>query len=364
MKADRDLYNLLGLSFDAVTMEETATKIIEAIRGRKKLFLSTPNLNFLIAGQDDENFRKSVLHSDLSIADGMPIVFMCKLLDIPIKERVAGSSLIDFLKYDERCRKKPIKVFFFGGQDGIAEKAHDILNEKKCGLESVGYLNPGFGTIEEMSSDEIINEINEAKPDFIIVSLGAKKGQAWIEKNRDRLNAYVISHLGAVVNFIAGNVKRAPEWVQGLHLEWVWRIKEEPELFSRYWNDGCAFLILIFKNILPYRSIIKRHTTQSTPYILPVFKKKTVILKGGLTVEIRDKIIVMFNEILKREGDFELDMTKVGYIDPTILGQLMLFNEEMESKGHNLTLINPNKLIKRIFHLNCLDFNVGTNKTK
>ncbi|MCP5380910.1 MAG: WecB/TagA/CpsF family glycosyltransferase [Kordiimonadaceae bacterium] len=364
MKADRDIYNLLGLSFDAVTMEETATKIIDAIRSKRKLFLSTPNLNFLIAGQHDENFRKSVLHSDLSIADGMPIVFMCKLLDIPIRKRVAGSSLIDFLQDDDRCRKKPIKVFFFGGQDGIAEQAHEILNEKKCGLESVGYLNPGFGSVEDMSSDEIIDEINEAKADFIIVSLGAKKGQAWIENNRDSLNAYVISHLGAVVNFIAGNVKRAPDWVQNLHLEWFWRIKEEPELFSRYWNDGCAFLKLIFKNILPYRSLIKRHTTRSTPYILPVFKKRTVILKGDLTIEIRDSVIAMFNEIMKREGDFELDMTKVGYIDPSILAQLMLFNEEMESNGHKVTLINPNKLIKRIFDLNCLGFNIKTNKTK
>ena len=160
-RRDRHIYNLLGLTFDAIGMEGTVNAILDAINGNQKLILSTPNLNFLVASLKSEAFRRSVLNSNLSIADGMPIVFMCKLLNIPITERVAGSSLIDELRNNITCRNKPIKVFFFGGQDGIAERAHKKLNQDKGGLTSVGYLNPGFGTVQDMSSTDII-EIAEA----------------------------------------------------------------------------------------------------------------------------------------------------------------------------------------------------------
>ncbi|MEZ5917325.1 MAG: WecB/TagA/CpsF family glycosyltransferase [Parvularculaceae bacterium] len=107
-------------------------------------------------------------------------------------------------------------------------------------VEAAGHLNPGFGDIEQMSADHIIDAITEAKADFVLVALGAAKGECWIEKNRDRLNAPVIAHLGAVVDFAAGAVARAPVWVRKTGLEWAWRIKEDPSLWRRYWQDGAG----------------------------------------------------------------------------------------------------------------------------
>ena len=73
-----------------------------------------------------------------------------------------------------------------------------------------GALNPGMGTVESMSDKAIIDQINAAEPDFLVVALGAKKGQQWIMQNREQLNVSVISHLGAVVNFVGDNIQRAP----------------------------------------------------------------------------------------------------------------------------------------------------------
>ena len=355
---DRNIYNLLGLSFDAVDMQQTVRAIRKAIEDDKQLFLSTPNLNFLIASQKNKAFQQSVLNSDLSIADGMPIVFMCKLLNIPIKERVAGSSLIDQLRNNDEGKKKPIKVFFFGGQDGIAEKAHNVLLQENAGLKSVGFLNPGFGTLDDMSSEKVINEINKAGPEFIIVSLGAQKGQAWIEENRQKLHANVISHLGAVVNFIAGNVKRAPIWVQKLHMEWLWRIKEEPQLFARYWQDGAAFLKLLISNILPYRSIIKRSRGHTSAFIDKDLTKNNMTLKGDITALKYNEIKDILSQMIQNKKDIKIDFAGVSYIDQSILGLLLSCWVDMDQINCHLNITNANSFIMRIFQLNNLNFMV------
>ena len=102
----------MGLPFDAVDMDKAESVVRNAISTRSRCFLSTPNLNFSIACRVDEAFRQSVLISDLVVADGMPIVWMARLLKIPIHHRVAGSSLFEALSRGPHS--SPIKVFFFG----------------------------------------------------------------------------------------------------------------------------------------------------------------------------------------------------------------------------------------------------------
>ena len=241
----------MGLPFDAITLQEAVVKVREAALQQTPLFISTPNLNFLVASQTDMAFRNSVVHSDLSLADGMPIIWLAKLVKAPITERVAGSSLFEALRYQPlRPGKPPLRVFFFGGPEGVAERAHQAVNRDSGSMQSVGFYSPGFGSLNDMSTPEVLAHINASCADFVVVSLGAKKGQAWIEFNRNRLTAPVVSHLGAVVNFVAGNIQRAPLWMQRLGLEWAWRIKEEPNLWIRYMKDGLGLLRLCSIHIL------------------------------------------------------------------------------------------------------------------
>jgi len=248
----RTLHWILGLPFDAITMQEAAARVRAAAKNRTPLFISTPNLNFLIASQKDIEFRNSVIHSDLSLADGMPIIWLAKLLKMPIRERVAGSSLFEALRYQPlTAGEEPLKVYFFGGPDGVAQRACAAINQDSSSIVCCGSMSPGFGSLEDMSTPEILQQINASQPDFVVVSLGAKKGQAWIERNRSQITAPVISHLGAVVNFVAGNVQRAPVWVQRVGMEWVWRVREEPALWRRYFKDGLSLLMIIVIQIIP-----------------------------------------------------------------------------------------------------------------
>jgi N-acetylglucosaminyldiphosphoundecaprenol N-acetyl-beta-D-mannosaminyltransferase len=149
-------------------------------------------------------------------------------------------------------------VYFFGGPDGVAQRACEQLAADAGPMRCVGFDAPGFGTVEAMSGSDRLERINASTADFLVVALGAKKGQAWIEHNLDRLRPMVVSHLGAVVNFVAGSVARAPRTVARLGLEWLWRIGQEPALWRRYAGDGLTLAHLTATQVLPLAVAMRR----------------------------------------------------------------------------------------------------------
>ena len=135
-----------------------------------------------------------------------------------------------------------MRVFLFGGSDDAATKVGEILNAQTDSMECVGSLNPGFGSVEEMSTDQIIDEINASGADLLVVFMAAKKAQEWLRLNHDRLKIPVRANFGATINFQVGKFKRAPLFLRKAGFEWLWRVKEEPYLWRRYWNDGGRLL--------------------------------------------------------------------------------------------------------------------------
>lgn len=256
----RRVVPILGVPFDVVDMAQAAQRITEAIEARRPFFLSTPNLNFLALCQRDETFRRSVLQSDLSVADGVTVVLLARLFGRPLPERVAGSSLFDLIG---RQLGKRLRVYLFGGPDGVAERAAQRLNEHTDTPCVVGWQSPGFGTVAQLSEPRYLQPISDSQPNFVLVALGAHKGQAWILRNLESLPNGVVSHLGAVIDFVAGSVKRAPRAVQALGLEWLWRIKERPSLWRRYWDDAVLVLPLVLRALFP-RALSASHGPAGT----------------------------------------------------------------------------------------------------
>jgi N-acetylglucosaminyldiphosphoundecaprenol N-acetyl-beta-D-mannosaminyltransferase len=233
----REVYCILGVPVDAIGMHAVLRRIESAARGRTPFLISAPNLNSLVISQLDGDFRESLVLSDLCTADGMPIIWIAWLAGIPIKSRIAGSDIFDALKA-EHSTAHPLKIFLFGGPEGVAKAASRALNGQASGVHCVGWFYPGFCSAEEMSGYDIIDHINSSGADFLVASLGNQKGQSWLQRNHHRLLIPVRAHLGATLNFQAGTVRRAPPIMRKCGLEWLWRIKEEPYLWRRYWNDG------------------------------------------------------------------------------------------------------------------------------
>lgn len=261
----RRLVCILGLPFDAITLAEAVQRVREDAFSNRRCFVSTPNLNFAMAAQTDPEFRGSVLRSDLSLVDGMPLVWIARLLGVPVPMRVAGSALFEALVEHPA---PVLSVYFFGGPSGAAAAASERVNRRAGGVHCVGFDSPGIGSVESLSTVEHIERINRSGAQFVVVALGAKKGQAWIERNAGRLVAPVVSHLGAVVNFAAGALRRAPTWMQQSGLEWLWRIKEEPQLWRRYWNDGRGVLRIAATRVLP--DAITRRSDATSAGVTPI----------------------------------------------------------------------------------------------
>ena len=357
----RDVWCIQGLPFDSINMNKAIKKVQVAAENNTPCFISTPNLNFLIESQNDNSFRDSVINSDLSIVDGKPLVWIARLLSIPIHERVAGSDLIEEL-IKNKAKHRAIKVFFFGGEDGIAEIACKKLSCHDVGLQCVGSFNPGFGSIEDMSSREIINQINQSDADFIVVSLGAKKGQAWIEKNRKNLNTPIISHLGAVVNFIAGTLNRSPKILQKLGLEWLWRIKEEPMLWKRYFNDGISFFNLFIFKVLPLFIIIqfvanKRKINKSS---IETSNKNNVInieLCGYWGNDNITELNNAFQNVTNKcaENVVNVFIKNGAYIDAAVMAKFLILKNVLLKNNRKLIINTESKLIVKIFRYNCCE---------
>lgn len=357
-KLNRSCWSLLGLPFDQVDSGQALDIIDEAIKTKRRCFLSTPNLNFIIQSKRDEVFYQSVIYSDLVVADGMPVVWTAKLLGIPLQGRVAGSSLFEALQKNRR--DTPISVFFFGGQGDAAERAAARLNSHSVGMMACGALNPGKGSVESMSTTEIIEQINAAQPDFLVVALGAKKGQQWIMQNRDRLNATVISHLGAVVNFVGETIQRAPLRWQKLGLEWLWRITQEPLLWKRYALDGFSFISLLLTKVFPlaiYQKILRKHSAKGVEIKMVHDQPGSnveLVISGSATVSNSSLLKSASRKIvdqLPSSPSISVNCTNLDYIDSSALGTLMLLKATVLRQGGAFGLFGASPRIVRLMKL-------------
>jgi N-acetylglucosaminyldiphosphoundecaprenol N-acetyl-beta-D-mannosaminyltransferase len=356
----REVYCLLGCPIDAIRMPMVIRRIELAAAMSLPFFLSTPNLNFLVNSQLDPEFRESLLLSDLCIADGISIVWSARLIGIPIKDRVAGSDILPAFKAG-RSPENPLKLFLFGGAEGVASAASRALNARPSGVYCVGLLYPGLGTVDELSCDDVIDTINSSGAEFLVTSLGSKKGQLWLKNNHSRLQIPVRAHLGASLNFEAGRVKRAPRIMQQLGLEWLWRIMEEPFLWRRYWNDGRMLLRLLYTRILPlalYQLLLKNKWDSQEMFVTQFNNDTSVIIKifgPGIRQHV-SKIIPAFREAIAMKKRTVIDFSNTCAVDTRFLGLLLMLRKNLRESVSDLVLVGLSAELKRIFHLNGLDF--------
>ena len=352
----RPVYCVLGLPFDAVDMEQTVQLLLKRARNGERCFFSTPNLNFLITSGQDPAFRDSVLRSSLSLADGMPVVWLARLLGLPFTSRVAGATVFEQLRAQHNM---PLKVYFFGGPDGVAQQASDVLNAEQGSMRCVGAYSPGFGTLADMSTPAVIEQINASNADLLVVALGAKRGQAWIEHNLEALRTPLISHLGAVVNFVAGTISRAPVGVGRFGLEWLWRIKEEPTLWRRYWNDGMALVRLLLTRALPGAIASRQARAATTAQVLSEQDdgQNYALTVGGAW---RDTALTELRAALARmtlqRRHIHVKLLADCSLDSAALGLLLLLYGHQSRTGAGLSIEARGPMVRRVLRLQNVEF--------
>jgi N-acetylglucosaminyldiphosphoundecaprenol N-acetyl-beta-D-mannosaminyltransferase len=355
---DRNVFGLLGIPVDAIGFPSLLQCMREAVRDGSPFLISTPNVNFLVKSQQNSEFRESMLLSDLCLVDGMPLVWIAKMLRIPIGERVAGSDLFDRLKSADRRFSRPLRVFLLGGSEGAAAKVGAKLNAENCGLECVGVLNPGFGTIEEQSTPEIIDAINASNADLIAVFFSAEKAQAWLMYNHWRLQPPLRAQFGATINFEAGTVKRAPPLFRSTGFEWLWRIKEEPYLWHRYFSDGRTLLKLLAVSVLPLmaKEIVWRGTSELSITTREETDCVIVGLSGTAVALHIDSAIACLRRCLATGKPIVLDVTNLRHIDARFIGLLLIVRKQLSRRGQTLQFAGVSARVRRALWLRRFDY--------
>lgn len=238
---------LLNTYINNVTMSETVAAIEQMIGTDKKSYVVAINVDVVMKIEEDAYLKKIVDNADMVLVDGKPLVWISKMYGKLLKEKISGSDLVPLLC--EVAAEKGYKIFIIGGKDGIAERAKQKLEAKHPNIRIVGTYAPPFGFEKNEKELNKINQmISEVQPDLLIACFGCPKQEKWIYENIEKYDAKVSVCAGATVDFLAGNVKRAPRWMSEHGLEWFYRFLQEPKrMFKRYFIDDVKIIRLIKK---------------------------------------------------------------------------------------------------------------------
>lgn len=241
-------YDFLGFPVDALTHDEALARVAELARTPEPSHVLFLNVDVMVKADKNPALKEAIDHGDLSLMDGKPPLKVAQKQGVPLPEKVSGSDFVPAVC--AMAEHEGLSVFILGGKDGVPEAARDNLVAEHPGLKVVGAYSPMFGFEKNSVELEKINKmLVEAKPDILLACLSCPKQEIFVEGNRDTYRAPVSISCGATVDFLAGNVQRAPEWVSRAGIEWLYRFLKEPKrLFRRYFIDSWHFLAMCFKH--------------------------------------------------------------------------------------------------------------------
>ena len=218
--------DVLGVSFDDLTMDEAVEIALGFMQERRACYACTPNPEIVMAAKGDASLRAALSGAELVLADGVGITKAAAMLDTPLKSRVPG---IDFASnVISRLAERGGSVYLLGAKPLVAEAAAEKLTQTYPGIVIAG-TNDGYFTDDA----PVIEKINAASPDFLMVCLGSPKQELWMSANAGRLSCGLMAGLGGSLDVLAGNVQRAPETWRRLGLEWLYRVIKEPKRLGR-----------------------------------------------------------------------------------------------------------------------------------
>ncbi len=234
MEATLRSVNIFGVRVDKVNMEESVGIVEGWLEGKEKHYIVTPNPEFIMAAQKDEEFKKVLNNADLAVPDGVGLK-----LASDIESNTPGVYLLEGL-----CRevsKKGFTVGFLGGRNGVAKKAAECLQKKYPGLK-VSIADDGGNIDSDGESLGVLPPSDFPKTDILFVAYGQIKQEKWIYRNLEKIPVKVAMGVGGSFDEISGRVLRVPRWVHNLGLKWLvrlilqpWRIKRQLALIKFIW---------------------------------------------------------------------------------------------------------------------------------
>lgn len=220
---------LFDLLVDNVDMAGALNKVADFIAEGGFHFIVAVNPEKFMRVEQDHELKKIIQEAQLVIPDGVGVLYAAKIKGYELSGRVTGFDLMQSMI--SLAAINGYRVFLLGAAPGVAEKASQVLKARHPELNIVGIRDGYF-----KDEDEVINEINETQPDILFTAMGTPKQEKWLTGNKEKLKVPVCMGVGGSFDVVAGNIERAPEYMQNLGLEWLHRLLKEPSRIVRMSN--------------------------------------------------------------------------------------------------------------------------------
>jgi len=250
----RGIFSVLGVRFNALQIPDVIQQVEKWIeRGISGRYICVSNVHSVIEARRSSRFKHVLQSADLTVPDGMPLVWLGRLFGHDLKRRVYGPDLLlDFCRFTS---SKNYKHFFYGGAVGTPEKLAEELAKRFPRINVVGTYSPPFRSLSPQEDTSTIDMINRAAPDLLWVGLGCPKQEAWMYEHRHRINARAMIGVGQAFAIHAGHAPQAPLWMREQGFEWLFRLLLEPRrLWKRYLVYNTQFLFLLFLDTLKLKT--------------------------------------------------------------------------------------------------------------
>ena len=341
----RQTVAILGTPVDILDMPQTLARLEEFIEEGHFHQVATANTDFLVNAIGDPELQHVLRNADLVVADGMPLVWASRLMGSPLPERVTGADMVPRLA--SLAAQKGYRIYMLGARPDVAQRAKAQLEADYPGIQIVGCVSPPAASIIEMDAEALLDDIQRAAPDILLVAFGNPKQEKWIHMHRERLrDVPVCIGVGGTFDFIAGEVARAPELVQRTGCEWVHRLAHNPRyLWKRYGRDltqGGRHLLrqwhMLSRQPSAGRFDMRMARAGNCVVLSLVGDFKRISLPGFRTLA---------TEVLSAGADLLLDMQGIVSLDAEAIGTLITLRKHAADVGRAMRMVSVSPQITK-----------------
>ncbi|MGN1198349.1 MAG: WecB/TagA/CpsF family glycosyltransferase [Acetatifactor sp.] len=251
MKSRLRYCKILNTNINVTNMQEVVNYLTENLEELRGDYVCVSNVHTTMLSYWDEDYNRVQNSGAMALPDGKPLSIVCRRRGFYDAARVPGPDLMP--EIFKISKEHGFRHYFYGGSEETLNRLEKELKKNYPWLTIAGMYSPPYRPLTQEEDEQMIATINQAKPDFIWVALGAPKQEEWMYAHQFKVCGVMLG-VGAAFDFCAGTVKRAPSWMQELCLEWLHRLLQDPRrLFSRYLSTNLSFLIKVGKENRKYR---------------------------------------------------------------------------------------------------------------
>lgn len=233
-------YNILGVQIAAINMESVLAFTQKNLSNLSGEYMCVSNVHTTVTAYEDETYLAIQNGGIMALPDGGPLSSVGRKRGFTDMQRVTGPSYME--EIFKLSLENHYKHYFYGATEETLKRMRVMLEKDYPGIEIVGMYSPPFRPLTKSEDQTVIKHINESNPDFLWVGLGAPKQERWMAEHQGLVNGFMVG-VGAGFDYFAGNIKRAPKWMQKINMEWFYRLLQEPRrLFFRYLKTNTKFI--------------------------------------------------------------------------------------------------------------------------